>query len=135
MGLSIRVKSVQPQDDMQLLVTFENGIIKRYDVKQLLPQFPHYSKLKDKVFFNQVTVDCGGCAVAWDSDIDISEVELWEGGITELSFNSKLSLETIEKNFQDVNLYDELSKSLNDALAHTNGLNPEGVVVHKVSQN
>lgn len=80
MGLSIRVKSVIPDKDMNLIVLFENGITKRYDTKQLLNQFPIYEKLKDEAFFKLVQVDCGGCAVAWDEDVDISEVELWEGG-------------------------------------------------------
>lgn len=81
MGLSVRVKNVIPSDDMNLVVTFENGVKKIYDVKQLLEVFPVYEKLKDKSFFNLVKVDCGGCAVAWDDEVDISEVELWEGGL------------------------------------------------------
>lgn len=80
MGLSIRVSNVIPAKDMTLLVTFENGIVKQYDTKQLLPQFPYYDRLKDEAFFKLVKVDCGGCAVCWDDTIDISEVELWEGG-------------------------------------------------------
>lgn len=80
MSLSIRVKKVVPDKDMNLIVLFENGITKRYDTKQLLEQFPIYEKLKDEAFFKLVQVDCGGCAVAWDEDVDISEVELWEGG-------------------------------------------------------
>ena len=81
MGLSIKVKEIFPDKDMNLTVLFENGIKKRYDTKQLLKQFPIYEKLKEESFFKCVKVDCGGCAVAWDDDIDISEVELWEGGI------------------------------------------------------
>lgn len=46
-----------------------------------------YEKLKDEAFFKNVKIDCGGYAISWDSDIDISEVELWEGG-TELTYNS-----------------------------------------------
>ncbi len=82
MGLSIRITDVTPIKNMTLLVTFENGVVKEYDTKQLLPQFPYYNKLKDENFFKLVKVECGGCAVGWDDDIDISEVELWEGGIT-----------------------------------------------------
>ena len=80
MGLSIKVTDVKPDRDMNLIVSFENGVTKKYDTKQLLNQFPVYKKLKDEAFFNLVRVDCGGCAVAWDEDVDISEVELWEGG-------------------------------------------------------
>lgn len=81
MGLSIRVTQVIPDEDMNLIVRFENGVTKLYDTKQLLKQFPIYEKLKDESFFKLVKVDCGGCAISWDEDVDISEVELWEGGI------------------------------------------------------
>lgn len=87
MGLSIKITDVIPDKNMNLIVRFENGITKRYDVKQLLTQFPMYEKLKDEAFFKNVKIDCGGYAISWDSDIDISEVELWEGG-TELTYNS-----------------------------------------------
>ncbi len=90
MGLSIKITGVIPDKNMNLIVRFENGITKRYDVKQLLPQCHIYSKLKDEVFFKNVKIDCGGCAISWDSDIDISEVELWEGG-TELTYNSGIN--------------------------------------------
>ena len=80
MGLSIKVTGVVPDKDMNLIVRFENGVTKKYDTKQLLKQFPIYERLKDETFFKLVRVDCGGCAVAWDEDVDISEVELWEGG-------------------------------------------------------
>ena len=80
MSLSIKVKSVKPLDDMNLFVEFENGINKKYDVKQLIPQFTIYEDLKYNDLFKQVHVDCGGCAIAWNNDIDISECELWENG-------------------------------------------------------
>ena len=80
MGLSIKVTNVIPSENMNLIVHFENGIVKQYDTKQLLNQFPVYNKLKDESFFRLVKVDCGGCAVVWDDETDISEVELWEGG-------------------------------------------------------
>ena len=30
---------------------------------------------------DNVKVDCGGYAICWDDEIDISEVELWDNGI------------------------------------------------------
>jgi len=81
MGLSIKIKSVEPLDDMVLLVEFENGIKKRYDVKQLIPRFDVYEDLKYNDLFKAVYVDCGGYGIAWNGDIDISECELWSNGI------------------------------------------------------
>ena len=83
MSLSIKVRSVKPLKDMILSVEFENGVNKKYDVKQLIPQSDIYEDLKYNELFKQVYVDCGGYAVAWNSDIDISECELWENGTEE----------------------------------------------------
>ena len=81
MSLSIKVVDIMPLDNLILLVTFENGVKKKYDVKQLFDQFENYRRLEDVNFFNSVKVDCGGYAICWDDEIDISEVELWDNGI------------------------------------------------------
>jgi len=36
--------------------------------------------LKTPAFFKNVSVEPGGYAVSWNSDIDISEYELWQHG-------------------------------------------------------
>lgn len=81
MSLSIKVKEIYPLDNMLLRVVFVNGVTKIYDVKLLLNKFDIFTPLKDTVLFNCVYVDCGGYSIAWNNDIDISEVELWENGI------------------------------------------------------
>ncbi len=81
MALSIKVLDVKPLDNIKLLVTFENQIEKVYDVTQLFELFPEFKQLTDRDFFNTVRVDCGGYAVCWNDEIDISEVELWDNGI------------------------------------------------------
>ena len=84
MPLSIRVKEVSPLDDFILSVLFVNGVKKIYDVKQLFSKFPQmFTPLKDNpAIFKNVSVDCGGCGISWNEDIDISECELWENGTT-----------------------------------------------------
>lgn len=81
MSLSIKVVDALPLDNLILLVTFENGVKKKYDVKQLFGQFENYKRLEDVNFFNSVKVDCGGYSISWNDEIDISEVELWDNGI------------------------------------------------------
>lgn len=75
------VTKVTPKEDLILEVEFNNGIIKEYDCKQLLDD-EVYQDLLSPYLFMQVAVDCGGHAIAWNSEVDISEVELWENGIT-----------------------------------------------------
>ena len=76
----IKVKNVTPQLNLGLVVEFDNGVNKAYDVSTLFDQFPEYRVLEHKPLFDTVHVDCGGCAVAWTPDIDISEWELWDNG-------------------------------------------------------
>lgn len=85
MNLSVRVKEVKPLDNLMLSILFVNGVKKIYDVKQLLPEFNGmFMPLQDNpALFKNVYVDCGGCGIAWNEDIDISECELWENGVTE----------------------------------------------------
>lgn len=78
---SVKVKSVIPQQNLILLVEFENGVQKKYDVNSLFEQLPEYEILRSKSMFDSVFVDCGGYSVAWTPDIDISEWELWDNGI------------------------------------------------------
>jgi hypothetical protein len=38
--------------------------------------------LKNPAFFRNFIIDSGGYALVWNEDIDISEYELWQNGIT-----------------------------------------------------
>ena len=78
----IKVKEVIPEKDLSLLVKFNNGIIKRYDVRKLFDEYPDFRLLENRPLFDTVTVDCGGCAVAWTPELDICEWELWDNGET-----------------------------------------------------
>lgn len=66
-------------NDSTLLVEFDNGRKKEYDVTWLLDK-DMFAPLKNKALFRSVKVEKGGVAVYWNSDIDISEYELWRHG-------------------------------------------------------
>ena len=75
-----KVKSVSAIDNHTLLVEFDNNEKKEYDIS------PHLNKemfapLKNPALFKSVTVETGGYAIAWNSEIDISEYELWQNGL------------------------------------------------------
>lgn len=82
MSLNIKIIDVKALDNFILHVVFNNGIKKSYDVKQLfyrLPDMFEHFKYNPSIFKN-VKIDCGGCGISWNEDIDISEFELWENG-------------------------------------------------------
>lgn len=76
-----RILNVEPQDSLVLAVTFQNGIIKSYDVKQLYTVFPQFMELQShpELFF-RVKVDAGGYGVSWNDELDLEAEEIWENG-------------------------------------------------------
>lgn len=79
--LSIKVSSVIPLKNMNLLVFFENGVIKKFDVKPIIKDFPEFQTLENEDIFNLVQVEPGGYGISWNSELDCSEGELWENGV------------------------------------------------------
>ena len=74
-----KVKSVSAINDHMLLVEFDNTEKKKYDVSPLLSK-EMFAPLKNPALFKAVQVEAGGYAIAWNSEIDISEYELWQNG-------------------------------------------------------
>lgn len=74
-----RVLSVIPMGGHTLLVEFNNREKRKYDITQLLEK-DMFAPLKNPAFFKTVQVDKEGYAVYWNSEIDISEYELWRHG-------------------------------------------------------
>ena len=59
---------VKAMSDFLLLVSFDNGETRIFDVKPLLG-FPLYEKLRNRAFFSTAKAD--GMCVYWNDDIDI----------------------------------------------------------------
>ncbi len=68
------VVSVIPQADYCLLVTFETGERKSFDVKPYL-QYPAFQKLTKPGFFEKAHVEYG--TVVWDENTDLSPDSLY----------------------------------------------------------
>lgn len=79
--LSIKISAVSPLADANLLVFFENGEIKKFDVKSIMDDYPEYKDLLNPDLFNLVQVEPGGYGVYWNADLDCSEGELYENGV------------------------------------------------------
>lgn len=79
--MHVKVKTVISLGGLSLMVRFENGHVRQYDVSQLLNRFPDFQALVDNpALFHLVKVDPGGYGVSWNDDIDLSCDELWYNG-------------------------------------------------------
>ena len=63
------VKSVKPQDDYYLLLTFRNGEKRIFDLKPYLDK-PVFARLKNIAQFKTARVVSG--SVEWQADVDLS---------------------------------------------------------------
>lgn len=76
--LGPRVKQVEPTDNYELILTFNTGEKKMFDVKALF-QYPMYAPLKNIGFFKMVKAD--NMCVYWNDDIDICPDTLYAQSI------------------------------------------------------
>ena len=74
-----KIQSAIAIDDHTLLIEFDNQQKKKYDITPLLEREMFYP-LNNPALFKAVQVEEGGYAVVWNSNIDISEYELWRHG-------------------------------------------------------
>lgn len=89
-----RIKDVRALPELRLSVQFLDGVIKIYDVGQLLDRLSVFKELQnnDKLFYS-VSVDAGGYGIMWNDDLDLSCDELWQNGEkVESPFEGLLSL-------------------------------------------
>lgn len=63
-----RVSNVQPQQNYFLLITFDNGEVKRFDVNPYL-EIGIFKELKDMSVFNSVKPFLG--SVQWSNGVDL----------------------------------------------------------------
>ncbi|HHY24609.1 MAG TPA: DUF2442 domain-containing protein [Clostridiaceae bacterium] len=76
-----KIKSVMPLDNLLLLVEFQNGQKKKYDIKPLMSKWQAFKDLNNENLFRLVKVDTGGYGVIWNKNIDLACNELWENGL------------------------------------------------------
>ncbi len=74
-----KIQSAKAINSHVLLIEFNNGEKKRYDILPLLKK-EMFLPLQNPDFFKNVQIENGGYAVFWNDEIDISEYELWRNG-------------------------------------------------------
>ncbi len=75
MEMLLDVVQVEPQEDRALLLVFENGQRRRFDMKPLLEKKP-FLRLKPLPLFMKARVAHG--TVVWPGNIDIAPETLWD---------------------------------------------------------
>lgn len=80
MNMSCTVTSVQPLQDMVLLVGFSNGSRKTYDVKPLINEWEVFKDLLVDGLYDRVRVDESGKGILWNDYLDLYCDELWKKG-------------------------------------------------------
>ena len=73
-----RIKNVIANDNFELIIEYENGIKKVYDMKKQL-SFKYYYKLKDKDYFKSVKNVF--VSVEWPDGEDIDPNELYTNSV------------------------------------------------------
>ena len=76
-----KIIEVSVKEKFIILAKFENGIIKQYDLKNIMKKFEIFNDLKNKDLFKLVQVDKGGYGISWNENIDLSSEEIWKNGI------------------------------------------------------
>ena len=72
--------SVEPGDDKSLLIVFENGEGRKYDVAPLIDDGSVFSFLKDSDAFSRAYIDSDG-SIAWDKDPCIDSDVVWSNKV------------------------------------------------------
>ena len=81
----IGIKSVQALDNYKLLLGFENGEMKEFDMNRYLDKGV-FSTLRDKNLFNRVHITLD--FIEWPNGIDIDPQRLYEES-TSVNFSAK----------------------------------------------
>lgn len=64
-----------------LVIKFNNNEFRKYDISKLLEN-PMFAKFHNPAFFKNFKIEEGGHGLVWDEDVDISEYELWQNGLS-----------------------------------------------------
>jgi hypothetical protein len=78
MKMYLAIKEVRPQDNYMLLLTFENGEKRQFDMKPYL-DLGIFQELKDLRLFN--TVKTSFDSVEWKNEADIDPETLYQNSI------------------------------------------------------
>ena len=104
-----KITSLATLDDYILLVSFSNGVFKKFDLKKIINK---YDPFKDLInipgLYKKAKIDIGGYGIIWNDYLDIASSGIYERG-EEVDINFDINL--IKERF--INEIVELRKSKN----------------------
>jgi antitoxin component YwqK of YwqJK toxin-antitoxin module len=74
-----KLKSLNYCDDFLIIVEFEDGSVKRYNIENLFQDYPQFKILKDKELFKSGKLEKYG--IIWNDELDLSSEEIYQNGV------------------------------------------------------
>ena len=77
-----KITSLATLPDFVLLVGFQDGEYKQFDLKPYIEKYPPFRSLKDiNGLYEQAKIDVGGFGIVWNDDLDVSAEGIYEKGV------------------------------------------------------
>lgn len=77
-----KITSLATLPDFVLLVGFQSGEYKQFDLKPYIDKYPPFRSLKDiNGLYEQAKIDVGGFGIVWNDDLDVSAEGIYEKGV------------------------------------------------------
>lgn len=71
----------KPLEGTVLEMTFQDGLVKRYDMRTLFPKYPQLKQLEDRELFVAGRL-LGAYGIVWNDDLDMEAETIYEDGET-----------------------------------------------------
>ena len=112
-----RIKSVTPIDGHILLVIFQDGTEKKYDMRNMYSIYPPFKEFEiNPTLFNSVKVDMGGLGVIWNDKLDFNSEDIWYDGVATGVIHPISDLEQLAVNLTNArNSVDMTQRELGEA--------------------
>lgn len=76
-----KITSLATLPDFILLVGFQDGEYKQFDLKPYIKKYPAFQSLKNvNGLHEQAKIDVGGFGIVWNDDLDVSAEGIYEKG-------------------------------------------------------
>ena len=76
-----KIKSLSTLPEFILLVGFQDGTFREFDLKSLMDKYPPFESLKQvQGLYENAKIDIGGYGIVWNDELDISAECIYEQG-------------------------------------------------------